>query len=857
MQMTSKFDLTQTIRELSRDTQELDPSLLVSATYDGEKKRAVLKLYNAADQRIYLWYDNTEHKPYCYTKIQPNELSSLDGRRDIYAIETEQKFDLLNDRQITVTKIIAKDPLAIGGTSTEKSVRNLIEVWEADIKYYENYLYDRKLIVGTYYAIRNGNLMQHTYKVSEQVELALKSLVWDKITESISTDGESRRYITDWAKLLNQPIPKIKRAALDIEVASEEERIPDTKRADNEVIAVSFVGSDDLNEVLMLKQANSQYGENKLDSKIKIGFYDDEKELIRAVFNRILYYPCIITYNGDDFDLPYLYNRALNLGISKYEIPLIVQRDAITLKHGVHIDLYRTFSNRSIQGYAFNHKYSELTLNAVSEALINESKIDFEGGIDKLPLYELARYCHNDSRLTYKLTSFSNDLLMRLLVVVSRVGRMPIDDISRLGVSQWIRSMFYFEHRKQNVLIPRREELEMKGQSSTAAIIKDKKYRGGFVVEPKTGVHFDVVVLDFASLYPSIIKVYNLSYETVRCVHDECKSNIIPETEHWVCKKRKGMESLLIGSLRDLRVNYYKQLSRDKSLSKEEKGLYDIISQALKVILNASYGVMGAEIFPLYCLPVADATASIGRYAMTKTIEKCKNLDIQVIYGDTDSLFLKGPSTSQIESVANWAKQELGVDLDLDKQYRYVAFSERKKNYLGVQEDGNVDVKGLTGKKSHTPLFIRNAFYAVVDILSTVNTEADFEGAREKIIKIIKDNATRLKAKEIPLTELAFNVMVGKSPNEYKKTVPQHIRAAEMLEKSGKRAVRAGDIVSYIKTTTSTSVKPVELTKLDEIDTQKYLEYMESTFDQILSALGYEFDVILGASKLEDFFFTN
>jgi DNA polymerase I len=447
---------------------------------------------------------------------------------------------------------------------------------------------------------------------------------------------------------------------------------------------------------------------------------------------------------------------------------------------------------------------------------------------------------------------------MKLLVVVSRVGRMPIDDISRLGVSQWIRSMLYFEHRKQNALIPRREELEIKGQASTtAAIIKDKKYRGGFVVEPQAGVHFNVVVLDFASLYPSIIKVHNLSYETVRCVHDECKSNTIPETEYWVCKKRKGMESVLIGSLRDLRVNYYKHLSKDKSLSKDEKDLYNIISQALKVILNASYGVMGAEIFPLYCLPVADATAAIGRYTITKTIEKCKESGIQVVYGDTDSLFLKGPSKSQIESVANWAKKELGVDLDLDKQYRYVAFSERKKNYLGVQEDGSVDVKGLTGKKSHTPPFIRNAFYAVVDILSKVNTEADFEDAREKIKRIIKDNATRLKAKEIPLTELAFNVMVGKSPSEYRKTIPQHIRAAEMLEKSGKREVKAGDIISYVKTTTPPNVKPLELAKSDEIDTQKYLEYMESTFDQILSALGYEFDVILGASKLEDFFFTN
>jgi DNA polymerase I len=855
----TKFDLAQRIREYSQDTQELEPSLLVSATYDGESKRTILKFYNSASQKVYLWYDNTSHKPYCYTKMKVEDLSQLRDRKDIHAIVPEEKFDLLNDRQITLTKIVAEDPLAIGGTSTEKSVRNLVEAWEADIKYHENYLYDRGLIVGTYYAIKNGSLEQHTYKVGEQVELALKRLVWDKITESVGKDddSESRKYITEWARLLNQPIPTIKRAALDIEVVSEEERIPDAKAAENEVIAVSFVASDDLNEVYVLKRPNSQHGENKLDPNIRIETFEDEKELLRAVFSRMLDYPFIITFNGDDFDMQYLYNRALNLDISKDEIPIVVQRDAATFKHGVHIDLYRVFSNRSIQGYAFNHKYSEHTLNAVSEGLLNESKIEFDGGIGDLPLYELARYCHNDSRLTFRLTSFSDDLLMKLLVVVSRVGRMPIDDISRLGVSQWIRSMLYFEHRKHNVLIPRREELEIKGQASTAAIIKDKKYRGGLVVEPQTGVHFNVVVLDFASLYPSIIKVYNLSYETVRCVHDECKGNMIPETEHWVCKKRKGMESLLIGSLRDLRVNYYKHLSKDKSLSKEEKDLYSIISQALKVILNASYGVMGAEIFPLYCLPVAEATASIGRYTITKTIDKCKELGIQVIYGDTDSLFLKGPSKAQIESVASWAKEELGVDLDLDKVYRYVAFSERKKNYLGVYEDGSVDVKGLTGKKSHTPPFIRNAFYAVVDILSRVTTETDFEVAREQIKKIIKDNASKLKAREIPLTELAFNVMVGKSPSEYKKTIPQHIRAAEMLEKSGRREVKAGDIISFVKTTTPPSVKPVELAKSDEVDTQKYLEYMESTFDQILSALGYEFDVILGASKLEDFFFTN
>ncbi len=852
-------NITDKISALCADTHNLEPSLLVSAVYDGDRKVAVLKFYNARDGRIYLWYDKTEHKPYCFALEGDEALEQLKGRNDIVRIEHVKKFDLLNDREVSLVKIVTTDPLAIGGTSSEKSIRNILKTWESDIKYYENYLYDNELIVGLYYSIDNDMIKKHEYKVDENVELALKKLIFDSITYDKSSSEELRNYLQEWARLLNQPIPSIKRLALDIEVVSENDRIPDAQKARNEVIAVALVGSDNVNEVLLLRRRDSSNGSiDKFleDNNVNILFFDDEKELLRYTFNRMLDYPFIITFNGDEFDLPYLYNRALNLGVKKSEIPITMLRDAASVKHGVHIDLYRTFTNKSIQIYAFSHKYSEYTLNAVSEALLNESKIKFEGNIGDLPLYELASYCYNDARITYRLTTFSNDLLMKLLIAVARIAKMPIEDLSRLGVSQWIRSMIYFEHRRRNALIPRKEDLEQKGVASTTAVIKDKKYRGGFVVEPIPGVHFNVVVLDFASLYPSIIKVYNLSYETVRCVHEECKINRIPETDHWVCKKRRGITSLLIGSLRDLRVNYYKQLSKDRSLKPEDKELYNVISQALKVILNASYGVMGAEIFPLYFLPAAEATAAIGRYIITSTINKCRELGIQVIYGDTDSLFLKGATKEQIESIALWAKKELGVDLDLDKQYRYIALSERKKNYLGVLMDGNVDVKGLTGKKSHTPQFIRDAFYSVIDILSKVNTPEDFEVAREEIRRIVKDYASKLKARKIPLQDLAFNVMVGKAPSDYKKSIPQHIRAAQLLEEQGKREVKAGDIISFVKTTTQPGVKPVELAKVDEIDIEKYIEYMRSTFDQILSALGYEFDVILGASKLEDFFFT-
>ena len=140
-----------------------------------------------------------------------------------------------------------------------------------------------------------------------------------------------------------------------------------------------------------------------------------------------------------------------------------------------------------------------------------------------------------------------------------------------------------------------------------------------------------------------------------------------------------------------------------------------------------------------------------------------------------------------------WARETLGVDLEIDKQYRYVVFSDLKKNYLGVLSDGTVDVKGLTGKKSHTPPFIRKAFYDTLEILGKISSEKDFEFAKEQIKNVIQENAKNLEAHKIPIEELSFNVTINKSLGTYgKKTgsktvdgnssdiykgLPQHIKA--------------------------------------------------------------------------------
>src|SRR5574342_509465 len=101
-----------------------------------------------------------------------------------------------------------------------------------------------------------------------------------------------------------------------------------------------------------------------------------------------------------------------------------------------------------------------------------------------------------------------------------------------------------------------------------------------------------------------------------------------------------------------------------------------------------------------------------------------------------------------------------------------------------------------------------------------------------------------MESKEIPLSDLTFNVMISKPPSEYVKTIPQHIRAAKLLESI--REIKKGDIISYVKIVNKPGVKPVEMARPEEVDSAKYMEFMESTFDQILSSMDLDFSALIG-----------
>src|SRR5206468_8241506 len=147
----------------------------------------------------------------------------------------------------------------------------------------------------------------------------------------------------------------------------------------------SFASNDNVKKALILKRPGLDVEDAEAPSGLLLDFYETEEELLSAIFRELNDYPFVLTFNGDDFDLRYLFHRALrHLGFYRDQIPIELGRESATIKYGVHLDLYKFFFNRSIQVYAFSNKYREVTLDAVSEALLETGKLDISAPVSRL-----------------------------------------------------------------------------------------------------------------------------------------------------------------------------------------------------------------------------------------------------------------------------------------------------------------------------------------------------------------------------------------------------------------------------------------------------------------------------------------
>ncbi|MCG2866011.1 DNA polymerase I [Vulcanisaeta sp. EB80] len=835
--------------------QNTPPSIVLAVTYDGKVGKALVKLYDPVNDRVYFWYDNTGHKPYLLTDVKPEELITKFTKVILHPgfshLEAVEKYDALNDRKVILTKICAKDPLSIGGKAD--SIRELLpKTWESRIRYHLCYIFDNEIIPGMFYRIEDGKLVQVPIEVPSEVEDFVKKLY--------ANDPDFLEEASRWIPLFQAPVPSIKRLSIDIEVFTpQENRVPNPREANYEIISIGLAGSDGLRKVLVLRRPGMELRPEDLDEllydDVEVEFFNNEYDMLREFFSILLQYPILITFNGDNFDLPYIYHRALKLGFKKEEIPITIRRNEASIALGVHIDLYKFFNIRAIEVYAFGGKYRGLdrTLDTIAHAIVGMSKLNREKTVSQMTYVELINYNFRDAFLGLYLTTYDDNLVLRLIILMSRISKTPPDDLVRSQISAWIRNMLYYEHRRRGWLIPEKEDIiKNKGEVATKAIIKGKKYAGAIVLDPMPGIYPNVYVLDFASMYPSVIKRWNISYETVKCPDEKAKNNKpIPELPHWVCNDRRGLTALIVGLLRDLRAYVYKRLAKTAP-SAVLKSYYNVVQSALKVFINASYGVLGAEIFQLYCPPAAELTTALARYVLSRTVLKALELGLVPIYGDTDSLFIWNPSEEKLKELIDWVEKEFGIEIELDKVYRLIAMSGRKKNYVGILSDGELDIKGLVGKKRNTPDFAKDAFNDVLRLLSDIRSLDDVNKSIEEVRDKVRDYYRKLQRREIPLNKLAIRTALTKPLESYTKNTPQHVKAALQLKNLGYK-LGPGDIIIYVKTTGKDGVKPIQLARIDEIDPNKYIEYLRTSLEQVLDAFGIEFESIMGSSIIDNY----
>lgn len=777
--------------------------------------------------------------------------------------------------------------------------------------------------------------------------------------KSVIDADEYEARLRGMASTLSEPIPEFKRCAVDIEIDSGG-RNPDPSVAEHTVTAVGLHSPDERVVFLLGGRGDNDStsstgngnagagasgtatprptggrermikpvaGGKDAGGDIRVVEFNTEEGVLRAAFDCMSKYPCILTYYGDEFDIPYMYNRAVKLGMDDEAGRAFVRRGSLMQPAGAaHIDLYKVFANPSLHAYAFAGKYNTFGLGPVSEAMLGEAKTGSGADASKMSPDELAAYCYNDARLTYGLSAFSDGIVMRLLVILARLSILSVDAVSRTRVSTWIQSAIRAEQRRIGALIPRFLDLQARAGGGTGGGDDDgggaastptaqavgadsdghrtKKYKGATVLEQVAGVHWGLTVLDFASMYPAIIRSWNLSYETVRCDHGKCReTNRIPGTDHWHCTKRAGILASLIGAMREMRVSYYKPLARDKSVSRERRDVFSTIEQAIKVVMNASYGVMGSDMFAMYFLPVAESTTAVGRHIISDTVRMCEERGMSVLYGDTDSLFLGRAGQADLDAVIAGTKERHGADLEVDKQYRYAILTGRKKNYLGVRDDGTFDIKGLTGKKSHTPSFVRNCFDGAIARLARAVDDAGIEEAKAGIIEDTTGAVGALRAGDVPIRDLLFRVRMTQPMRHYggggggnnnnnssggngngngnggggggqqrnhmltgtgraadplsMDNLPQHVKAAMELHRKFDADIREGDVIAFVKSTRRSGVSPYECAAREDVAVDKYAEFLASTLDQLLRPLDIDIAAVIGgchSKRMEEFF---
>jgi DNA polymerase elongation subunit (family B) len=427
------------------------------------------------------------------------------------------------------------------------------------------------------------------------------------------------------------------------------------------------------------------------------------------------------------------------------------------------------------------------------------------------------------------------------MFMLARLANISIPSTYRARqVSVWIKSIFHNYLRKNNILIPTAKELR-RGEEVHSV-------KGALTLAPEPGVHFNTVVVDFDSMYPSLIDSYNLSHETIDCGDEECQSNKVPGLDHCVCTHKRGVYSIIIGSLKDLRIHWFKPRSKDKALTAEKRILAESTSQLLKLILVSSYGVV-IRIHGISRSSLGESITAYGRYILKSAYKIAKEKGLNPIYGDTDSLFLEEPSEEEIEWLIETVKKLLKLDLSVEVRYTLCVLPAASKAYFGIKKDGTYDIKGLTAIKSNSPDFFQKVFENCVRELTTVGSKSELSEAKHRIEAIVQNAVEDLVTGDIPVKDLEYSVVIHDDPVEKMKenSIHQPYQCAIQLVDTGQK-VKRGDEMRFVKVKPflyqgrKFTVKPTEHVKrFSEINIADYVRNLRTALNQTFHPMDITF----------------
>jgi DNA polymerase I len=300
----------------------------------------------------------------------------------------------------------------------------------------------------------------------------------------------------------------------------------------------------------------------------------------------------------------------------------------------------------------------------------------------------------DDKQKRGALTSFSLDnarrvqgvttALLSFAMQLSSLVSLPLDHIMTAAVGFRVEWFLIKHAQKIGELIPKRVE---------QAYVP---YAGGIVLKPQAGLHENIAVLDFKSMYPNIMIAYNLSPDTYVSPSEQVPQSGVfeaPEVKHKFQKEPAGFYkevlSYLIGVRSEIRAKM-----RALSAKSVEYQVLDARQKAVKVITNAAYGYAGWIGARWYRKPVAEAASAWGRYTILAAIKMAEDAGLKVVYGDTDSLFV-AYDEKKTRELERQIEQKLGLEVERGKVYTRVFFTEAKKRYAGLLPDGSLDIVGL------------------------------------------------------------------------------------------------------------------------------------------------------------------